>query len=316
MTRRSLLIDCDPGQDDAVNLLLAMASPDQFDLLGITTVAGNVPLELTARNACLVCDIADRQDVAVFAGCSKPLQRRLVTAENVHGLSGLDGIEIVTPRHRIASQHAVDFICETLRAATDNSITLVLTGPLTNIATVIERDRSLLNKVSEIVLMGGARREGGNYTPSAEFNMLVDPHAASVVVNCGRHVVVIGLDATSQAGATPARRARLRAIDNRPAKAAARMLDCHSRLDYIKFGDAGAPLHDPCTIAFLLEPTLFESKRCNLEVETQSELTMGHTAVDFWGVTNRAENVTWIYAVDGDGLYDLLIDRLSRYHHR
>lgn len=290
-----------------------MACPDEINLLGITTVAGNVPLELTARNACLVCDIAGRDDIPVFAGCSAPLQRALVTAEKVHGVSGVDGLDIVKPRQRLASQHAVDFILDTLLAAEDESITLVPTGPLTNIASVIQKDPSALRKVAEIVLMGGAMREAGNYSPSAEFNILVDPHAADIVFRSGRPITVLGLDASHQVLATPARRARLRTIENHAGRVTANMLDCHSRQEASRYGIAGAPLHDPCTIAFLLKPELFQGKRCNLTVETKSELTMGHTSVDFWRVTDRVANVNWIYSVDAVGLFDLLVDRLSRF---
>lgn len=314
MNRRPVIIDCDPGQDDAISLLLAMSSPDDLHILGITTVAGNVPLDLTQRNARLMCDIARRGDIPVFAGCAHPLQRKLLTAEKVHGKTGIDGVAIVEPSQPLEKQHAVDFIVSTLHAADDNSITLVPMGPLTNIASAIERDAMILEKVSEIVLMGGAMREGGNHSPSAEFNILVDPHAADIVFRCGRPITVMGLDVTHQVLATPARRDHIRSINNAPGRATAGMLDFFNRHDTIKYGSLGAPLHDPCTVAYLLDPELFEGKFCNLAVETESELTMGHTAVDFWHVTDRAENVQWIHKVDADGFYALLVERLSRYH--
>lgn len=313
MTPRPILIDCDPGQDDAINLLLAMSSPDDLDIVGVTTVAGNVPLELTQRNACLVRDIARRSDVPVFAGCSRPLQRQLATAESVHGKTGLAGIDIVEPRRSVEHQHAVDFIVEALLARADESVTLVLTGPLTNIAMALSRDPAILGKVAEIVLMGGAMREAGNYTPSAEYNVLVDPHAAEIVLQCGRPITVLGLDATHQVPATPERRERIRLIDNDAGRATASMLDFYRRHDTDRFGSSGAPLHDPCTVAWLLQRELFNTKRCNVAVETESELTMGHTAVDFWGVSGRAANVDWVYQVDANGFYDLLIERLSRF---
>jgi purine nucleosidase len=313
MIRRPIIIDCDPGQDDAIALLLAMSSPGELDILGVTTVAGNVPLELTERNARLMCDIAGRSDVPVYAGCEQPLHRDLLTAEKVHGKTGIDGVDIVLPSRALEGQHAVDFIVNTLRAAENESITLVPTGPLTNIATAIERDASILDKVDEIVLMGGAMREGGNYSPSAEFNILVDPHAADIVFRCGRPITVMGLDVTHQVLATPERRDNIRAIDNAAGRATAGMLDFFNRHAMVKYGSIGAPLHDPCTIAFLLAPALFEGKHCNLTVETESELTMGHTAVDFWHVTDRPRNVRWMYAVDADGFYALLAERLSRF---
>ena len=313
MAKRPIIIDCDPGQDDAICLLLAMSSPDELDILGVTTVAGNVPLALTERNARQIRDIAGRTDVPVYAGCSKPMFRDLITAEKVHGKTGIDGIEIVEPKQPLEDQHAVDFIIETLNAADRESITLVPMGPLTNIGQAITKDPSILESVEQIVLMGGAMREGGNYSPSAEFNILVDPHAADVVFRCGRPMTVMGLDVTHQVLATPERRDTIRAIDNDAAQATAGMLDFFNRHDTVKYGSNGAPLHDPCTVAFLLRPDLFEGKLCNISVETESELTMGNTAVDFWHVTDRPKNATWIHAVDADGFYDLLVERLSRF---
>lgn len=315
MAKRPIIIDCDPGQDDAICLLLAMSSPDELDILGVTTVAGNVPLALTERNARQIRDIAGRGDVPVYAGCAKPMRRALITAEKVHGKTGIDGIDIVEPKQPLEEQHAVDFIVDTLRGAGKASITLVPTGPLTNIATAFSRDPAIVEQVEQIVMMGGAMREGGNHSPSAEFNILVDPHAADIVFRCGRPLTVMGLDVTHQVLATPDRRARIRAIDNDAARATAGMLDFFNRHDTVKYGSMGAPLHDPCTVAYLLAPELFEGKLCNVSVETESELTVGHTAVDFWHVTDRPKNANWIHTVDADGFYDLLTARLARYSH-
>ena len=313
MAKRQIIIDCDPGQDDAICLLLAMSSPDDLDILGVTTVAGNVPLDLTERNARQMCDIAGRGDVSVYAGCSRPMVRDLVTAEHVHGSTGIDGIDIVEPTQPLEEQHAVDFIVQTLRAADDNSITLVPMGPLTNIGQAITGNPEILAKVEQIVLMGGAMREAGNISPSAEFNILVDPHAADVVFRCGRPLTVMGLDVTHQVLSTPERRDRIRAIDNDAARATAGMLDFYNRHDSVKYGIKGAPLHDPCTVAYLLQPELFAGKLCNISVETESELTMGNTAVDFWHVTDRPKNATWMHTANADGFYDLLVERLSRF---
>lgn len=313
MAARRVIIDCDPGQDDAINLLLGLASPDELDVLGITTVAGNVPLALTQRNARLMCDLAGRDDVPVFAGSAQPLERNLITAENVHGSTGIDGIEITEPHTPLQEQHAVDFIIETLKVAEPESITLVPTGPLTNIAAAFKRAPCILPAVREIVLMGGAMREGGNTTPSAEFNVYVDPHAAQLVFRCGRPIVAMGLDVTHQVLANRQRVARIRAIGNRPAVATAGMLEYFSRHDSSKYGADGAPLHDPCTLAWLLQPELFALRQCNIEIEVDSALTLGHTAVDFWGVTGKAANAAWAYQVDADGFYDLLCQRLAAY---
>ena len=312
MPGRPVILDCDPGQDDAVNLLLAMSAPDELDIVGITTVAGNVPLHLTERNARQMCDIAARPDTLVFAGCDKPMHRPLLTAEKVHGQTGIDGVDIVEPQTKLQSQHAVDFIIDALERASD-PVTLVPTGPLTNIATALQRRPAIVDAVEEIVLMGGAMREGGNHSPSAEFNMLVDPHAADIVFRCGCPIRVFGLDVTHQVLATAERRERIRAIDNVPGRATAGMLDFFNRHDTAKYKSLGAPLHDPCTVAWLLRPELFEGRECNLTIETDSELTMGHTAVDFWHVTDRPHNATWMHAVDADGFYELLVERLERY---
>jgi purine nucleosidase len=308
-----IIIDCDPGQDDAVALFLAMSSPEELEILGVTTVAGNVPLELTQRNARMMCDIAGRKDIPVFAGCEKPMVRDAITAEYIHGKTGIDGVDVFEPETPLQEQHAVEFIIDTLLAAHEASITLVPTGPLSNIGTVIEKEPAVLRHVKEIVVMGGAMREGGNRSPSAEFNILVDPQAAQIVFNCGRPITVMGLDVTHQVLSTRERVARIRALDNSVAEATAGMLSFFHRYDSKKYSSEGAPLHDPCTVAWLLEPDLFQTQLCNLSVETESELTMGHTAVDFWHVTDRPHNVNWTHAVDADGFYQLLTDRLARF---
>ena len=294
MTTRKIIIDCDPGQDDAVMLLLALACPEQFDILGITTVAGNVPLALTERNARIMCELAGRSDVPVFAGCDKPMRRALITAENVHGKTGIDGVSIYEPGIPLQSQHAVDFIIETLLNASDDSVTLVPTGPLTNIGEAIQREPRVLGKIREIVLMGGAMREGGNTTPCAEFNILEDPDAAQIVLACGRPLTIVPLDVTHQALVTRKRIEQIREINNPVGTAIVGMMEFFNRFDSEKYGSEGAPLHDPCTIAYLLKPELFKGKLCNVEVETESPLTLGHTAVDFWDVTDRTSNANWL----------------------
>lgn len=313
MSQRKLILDCDPGQDDAVALFLAFSSPDELDILGITTIAGNVPLELTQRNARMMCDVAKKEDLRVYSGCDRPMQRESITAEYIHGATGIDGLDIFEPATPLQEQHAVDFIIETLLSAEEDSITLVPTGPLTNIGTAIDREPSLLKSIKDIVLMGGAMRESGNRSPSAEFNIMVDPHAADVVFKCGRPITVMGLDVTHQVLSTRERVERIKALDNDVADATAGMLSFFDRYDKKKYSSEGAPLHDPCTIAFLLKPELFEGKMCNVTVETESELTIGHTAVDFWHVTDRPLNANWMHTIDADGFYDLLTERLARF---
>jgi len=311
--KEKIIIDCDPGQDDAVALFLALASPDELEILGITAVAGNVPLSLTQRNARIVCDIAQNKDTTVYAGCPRPMLLELVTAENVHGNTGLDGVDVYEPEQTLGDLHAVDFIVETLKAANKNSITLVPTGPLTNIAMAIIKDPTIIDNIKQIVLMGGAMREAGNLSASAEFNMRVDPHAAQVVFDCGKPITVMSLDVTHKVLTTKERVKRISEIGNPAAVATAGMLEFFARYDSKKYGFDGAPLHDPCTIAWLLQPELFEGKKCSVAVETSSHLTMGHTSVDFWGVTDETANVTWMYSVDADGFYELLINRLEQF---
>ncbi len=313
MAARPVIIDCDPGQDDAVALFLALSSPDELDVLGITTVAGNVPLSLTQRNARMMCDIAGRRDIPVFAGCDRPMVREAITAEYIHGDTGIDGVEVFEPRTPLQQQHAVDFIVETLLAADQHSVTLVPTGPLSNIATALKKQPRIIEHIEQLVIMGGAMREGGNRSPSAEFNILVDPQAADIVFSCGRPITAMGLDVTHQVLSTRERVAAIGALKNPVAAATAGMLGFFHRYDSNKYGSVGAPLHDPCTIAWLLQPDLFKTKQCNLAVETESELTMGHTAIDFWHVTDRPDNVSWAYEVDADGFYQLLTKRLGRF---
>lgn len=290
-----------------------MSSPDDLDILGITTVAGNVPLALTQRNARMICDIAGRRDIPVYAGCDRPMVREPITAEAIHGRTGIDGLDVFEPTTPLRPGHAVDYLVETMLGAPDHSVTLVTTGPMTNIAAAMDREPAVVRGVREVVAMGGAMREGGNRSPSAEFNMLVDPHAADMVLRCGRPIVQIGLDVTHQVLSTRARVDRIHALGNPVAVATAGMLGFFHRHDTKKYGSEGAPLHDPCTIAWLLEPGLFETRLCNISVETESELTMGHTAVDYWHVTERPRNAHWASRIDADGFYDLLTSRLARF---
>ncbi len=310
---RKIIIDCDPGQDDAVALFLAMAAPDELDILGVTTVAGNVPLALTQRNARMMCDITGRKQVPVYAGCERPMVLEPITAEYIHGNTGIDGIDVFEPETPLQDQHAVEFIIETLLSAEENSVTLVPTGPMTNLGAAIDREPAILRGVERIVSMGGAMREGGNRSPSAEFNVLVDPHAADIIFSCGKPITAMGLDVTHQVLSTRERVARIRELGNDVADATAGMLSFFHRYDSKKYGSEGAPLHDPCTIAWLLKPELFATRECNLSVEKESELTLGHTAIDFWHVTDRPKNVHWTYEVDADGFYDLLVERLARF---
>ena len=292
-------------------ILLALACPDVFDVMGITTVAGNVPLDLTQRNARIMCELAGKTDVPVFAGCDKPMRHELITAENVHCKTGIDGVDVYEPAMPLQEQHGVDFIIETLMGAETDSITLVPTGPLTNIGEALSRQPDIKPKIKEIVMMGGAMREGGNTTPSAEFNILEDPDAAQLVMQCGRPLTIVPLDVTHQVLVSRDRLEQIRAIKSPVGEAVVGMMEFFNRFDSDKYGSDGAPLHDPCTIAYLLKPELFTGKMCNVEIETGSPLTRGHTAVDFWDVSDRVRNANWLYKVDADGFFKLLVERLK-----
>ncbi|MDO6799329.1 nucleoside hydrolase [Shimia thalassica] len=312
MAPRKIIIDTDPGQDDAVAILLALASPDEIDVVGITAVAGNVPLPLTQKNARIVCELAGKPDVKVFAGCDRPLGRDLVTAEHVHGKSGLDGPDLPDPTMPLQDQHAVDFIIETLRAHPPKTITLCPLGPLTNVAMAFEKAPDIVDRVQEIVLMGGAYFEVGNITPAAEFNIYVDPQAAHIVFSAGAPIVVMPLDVTHKALVTQPRNDAFRALGTPVGIAVAEMTDFFERFDKEKYGSSGAPLHDPCVTAYLLRPDLFKGRNVNVMIETRSELTLGMTVADWWGVTDRAPNALFIGDVDADGFFDLLTERLGR----
>lgn len=313
MQKRKIIIDTDPGQDDAVAILLALASPAEIDLLGITAVAGNVPLNLTKKNARIVCELVQKTEVKVFAGCDAPMKRPLVTAEHVHGKTGLDGPTLPDPKMPLQKQHAVDFIIETVRNNEAGTITLCALGPLTNIATAIEKAPDVKEKIQEIVLMGGAYFEVGNITPTAEFNIYVDPEAAEIVFQSNIKITVLPLDVTHKALVTKARNDAFRALNSPVGKAVAEMTDFFERFDKEKYGSDGAPLHDPCVIAYLLSPDLFAGRHINVEIETQSELTLGMTVADWWKVTNRPKNAYFIGDVNADGFFSLLTERLARF---
>ena len=309
---RKIIIDTDPGQDDAVAILLALASPEELEVLGIVAVAGNVGLHHNATNARKIVELAGRTDVPVYAGCSRPLRRALVTAEHVHGVTGLDGPDLPDPTIALQAQHGVDYIIDTLMAAEPGTITLCTLGPLTNIAMALIKQPAIASRIAEIVMMGGAYFEVGNITPAAEFNIYVDPEAADIVMRCGAPITMLPLDVTHQVQSTPERLAAMLALGNASATAAHAMLTFSETFDLAKYGWDGAPLHDPTVIAWLLRPELFAGRLCNVVVETASELTVGMTVADYWHVTRRDRNVNYLRHVDAVGFYALLLERLAR----
>ena len=307
---RKIIIDTDPGQDDAVAILLALGSPE-LEVLGITAVAGNVPLALTQKNIRIICELAGRPDVPTFAGAIRPLVRELVTAENVHGKTGLNGPTLPDPTMPLRDQYAVDFIVETLMAEPENTVTLCVLGPLTNIALAMIREPKIVPRIAEIVLMGGGCFEGGNVTPAAEFNIYVDPHAAKTVFEAGVPITMFPLDVTHKALTTRKRVEAFRAMGTNVGTVTAELLDFFERFDEEKYGTDGGPLHDPNVIAWLLKPELYSGRHINVEIETSSELTMGMTVADWWGVTDRPKNAYFVRDLDADGFYNLLVERIG-----
>jgi purine nucleosidase len=312
MSPRKIIIDTDPGQDDAFAILLALASPAELEVLGICAVAGNVPLPLTQRNSRIICELAGRADVKVYAGCDAPLKRKLVTAEHVHGKTGLDGPPLAEPTMPLQDTHAVDFLIDTLRRAPTGTITLCPLGPLTNIAQAFLQAPDIVGRVQEIVLMGGAYFEVGNITPAAEFNIYVDPEAAEIVFKSGVPLVVMPLDVTHKAVTSRSWVEGLRAMGTEVGRICADWADFFERFDVAKYGSEGGPLHDPCVIAYLINPDLFTGRRINVEIETGSDLTLGMTVADWWGVTDRTPNALFMGGVDAKGFFDLLTERLAR----
>jgi purine nucleosidase len=309
---RKIIIDTDPGQDDAAAILLALASPEELEVLGIVAVAGNVGLHHNADNARKVVELSGRRDIPVYAGCSRPLRRQLVTAEHVHGQTGLDGPDLPAPTIPLQARHGVDYIIDTLMAAEPGTITLCTLGPLTNIAMALIKQPAIAGRIAEIVMMGGAYFEVGNITPAAEFNIYVDPEAADVVLRCGAPITMLPLDVTHQMQSTPERLDAILALGNRTGAAVHAMLTFSEAFDLKKYGWAGAPLHDPTVIAWLLRPELFEGRHCNVSIETASELTMGMTVADYWHVTGKVRNVNFLRNGEADGFYALLTERLAR----
>ena len=309
---QKIIIDTDPGQDDAVAILLALASPDEIEVLGITAVAGNVPLSLTERNARIVCELAGRPDIAVYAGCDRPLKRKLVTAEHVHGKTGLDGPKLPEPKIKLQEKHGVDFIIDTIMQEPGNTISLCPLGPLTNIASAILKQPKIVSRIKQIVLMGGAYFEVGNITPTAEFNIFVDPDAAKIVFEAGIDMVAMPLDVTHKALVTGERNEAFRQLQSPVGIAVAEMTDFFERFDKEKYGSSGAPLHDPCVTAYLINPKIFSGKKINVEIETESELTLGMTVADWWGVTDRKANTFFVSDLDSEKFFNLLTERLGR----
>ena len=309
--RRRIIIDTDPGLDDAVAILLALAASEDLEVLGLVAVAGNLPLTQTERNARRVCELAGRLDVPVYAGSSRPILRPLATAERVHRETDRDRLLLPDPTIALQPQHGVDFLVERLSASEAKTITLCALGPLTNIALALAKAPEVAAKIRELVVMGGACFELGNATPAAEFNMHVDPHAAAIVFDSGIPITMIPLDLTHQLATTEPRLASLHALPNRCGAAIVALLAAFERNRRPIFGPRAKALHDPAVIGYLLRPELYEGREVNVAIETQSPLTVGMTVVDWWGVTGRPANARFMKTVDADGFYELLTQKLE-----
>lgn len=309
---RQIIIDCDPSPDDAVAFLLALASPEELNVLAITTVAGNVPLPLTSKNARKALELAKRTETPVYAGASAPLLRKLITAEHVHGRTGFDGYELPEPTMALTKGFAPEAIVDLVMQRKAGEVTLCCLAPLTNIALALAKEPRLGTHVREIVLMGGAFSEGGNITPAAEFNVFVDPEAAARVLSCGAPLTMIPLDCTHQARTTNARMEKLRAFGTPVAEAFYHLLKFNKIFDEQKYGWEGGPLHDATVIAYLLAPEIFTGRKVYVNVECASPLTLGMTVVDWWGVTENPKNVQFLRDVNADRYFDLVIERLGR----
>lgn len=304
-----VILDGDPGLDDAIAWLLAFASPEELDVLALTTVHGNVGLDRTTRNAGVTLALAGA-DVPVYAGADRPLLRGPMTAAKVHGETGLPAADLPEPRRGPEAEHAVNFIVQAVRER-PGEITLVATGPLTNVALAFRLAPDLPGKVREVVWMGGSTGEG-NRTPSAEFNALADPHAAQIVLDSGARVRMFGLNATMQAVATPGRVERLRGLGNRAGRVSAELLTFYAGIYRERYGLSGGALHDPLAVAATLRPGLCRMQPMNVQVETHEGLNFGRTVCDRYGVTEKPANVEVAVEVDDGAFFELLLERVGR----
>ena len=310
MAPRQIIIDTDPGHDDAFAILAAIAS-DDLEVLGITTVAGNVPLDKTTFNALRLRDLAGASHLPVYRGCSGPMVNELVTAEYVHGETGLDGPHLPEPIRGVEPKHAVDYLVDTLLDAKDRSITVCLLGPMTNMGMALVKEPAIADKVAEFVIMGGSFHAGGNITSTAEFNVFVDPHAMHRVLTSGVPLTIMPLDVTHQAQATPPRVAAFRALQTPVGEAVVAMLDFAERFDVTQYGFEGYPLHDPTVIAYLIDADIFESREGHVSVVLEPGEAHGMTVADWWLTSAAEPNATVMVGLDADRYFGLLIELLS-----
>lgn len=309
---RDLIIDTDPGADDVVALFLAMASPEELKIRAITTVAGNVRLDKTSRNARLAREWAGREDIPVYAGAGRPLVRTPIYAADVHGEEGLTGVAVHEPKQPLAKGNAVQYLVDTLDTAEPHSITIAMLGPQTNLALALIQKPEIVKGIKEVVIMGGAHFNGGNITPAAEFNLYADPHAAEVVLASGVKLTYLPLDVTHKIITSDARLKQLAAVGNDASKKVVDILNAYIKYDMDKYGMSGGPVHDATVIAYLLKPELFSGKQIHMTVDSREGPTFAQTVADWYGVLKQPANVTWIENGDAQGFFDLLSARLAR----
>ena len=316
LTREQIILDCDPGHDDAIAILLMLSSPDEIECLGITVSAGNVSLDLTTNNALRVLALVNENKIPVFKGCPRPLVNKLVTAEHVHGETGLDtgsGNSLPDPVREPEKDHAVNFIIKKLRNSKPNEITLVATGPLTNMAAVLAMDPDAFYKAKQLVIMGGAGFEPGNITPAAEFNIFVDPQAAKSIFESGIELIMFGLDVTHQMLITQNRLRDLYNCSKNIGPVVADLLTFFNAYDTKKYGWDGAPLHDPCTIAWLIKPEIFEGKKMSVKIETNNGPAYGRTIADWFNTTDEIKNAYVITNGNSDLFFQLINERFKNF---
>lgn len=309
MKKRKVILDCDPGHDDAISIIIAASERSGLDVAGITTVAGNVEVEKNTVNALKICELLEL-DVPVYQGAAGPMVKPSEIATEIHGDTGMDGPVLPEPVKTKEADHAVDFIIETIRSAKDG-VTLVPTGPLTNIALALVKAPDIKDNIEEIVLMGGGTF--GNWTPAAEFNIYVDAEAAKVVFESGVPLAMFGLDVTHQVIADKDIQKRFSRLDNEIAVFVSELLEFFGRAYKDHFGIEGGPIHDACTTMYLLEPDLFEMKHVNVSIETRGEFTYGMTAVDILETTGLEPNTMFAKSVDREKFWDLFEEILVSY---
>jgi purine nucleosidase len=310
--RIDLIIDTDPGADDVVALLLALASPQELNVLALTTVAGNVRLDKTSRNARLAREWAGREEVPVYAGAPKPLMRTPIYADNIHGKEGMAGVTVYEPQKGLAKGNAVDYLIDTLKTARPHSITIAMLGPQTNLALALIQAPEIVEGIKEVVIMGGAHFNGGNITPVAEFNLFADPQAAEVVLKSGVKLTYLPLDVTHKILTSDARLKQIAALNNEAGKRVGDILNEYIKADMEHYGIPGGPVHDATVIAYLLKPELFSGRSVNVVIDSREGPTFGQTIVDWYDGLKAPKNAVWIESGDAQGFFDLLTQRLAR----